>query len=230
MTTAILSFWRTDASRELRKRAEHLLQKGRLGVRWIWVVGDSADDTEDQLRRLATPAVTLIRHDTGIVGEDSDTRLRRFSQTADVGLDAVTETDRRVLIHESDLRSPRDIVSRLACADDEAVGGWPVLPMPGHPIFYDTFVYRAHGTRFKAYPPYHAVYQPDARFEVDSVGSVWSLPAWAIRNGVRGQHEGALGICAGLRALGVRVLVDPQVEVVQPVHLWQAPHRAVVPA
>lgn len=229
--TVILSFWRTDVARELQARAAHLLQKSGRGIRFVWVVGDSGDDTEAELRKVAAARrdVTVLRHDTGIVGEDRTTRLRRFSRTADAGLDAIQPDDRRVLIHESDIRSSRDIVARLEGARDEAVGGWPVLPLPGKTIFYDTFVYRAQGARFLAYPPYHPVYRPDQRFEVDSVGTVWSLPAWAIRDGARGVDQGALGICDHLRLRGVRILVDPRVEVVQPVHLWEAATRGLGP-
>jgi hypothetical protein len=228
VTTVLLSFWRSDVARDLEKRAEHLLAKGGRGVRFVWVVGDSQDDTEARLREFAHPGVTIIRHDTGIVGEDCDTRLTRFSRTADAGLDAIGPGDDRVLIHESDLRSPRDVVRQLAGGSDEAVAGWPTLTIGGRTIFYDTWAYRAQGQRFEAYPPYHDVYHPRQRFEVESVGSVWSLPAAAVRAGVRCQDGGSVGICAGLRKRGVHVLVDPTVTVVQPVRLWGPPSGAPI--
>lgn len=226
--TVLLSFWRTDVARDLEARAAHLLAKGGRGVRWLWVVGDSRDDTEARLRELAHPAVTIIRHDTGIVGEDVPTRLRRFSRTADAGLAAIQPGDDRVLIHESDLRSPRNIVHALAGSSLEAVAGWPELTLAGRTILYDTWAYRAHGRKFDAYPPFNAVYRHDRRFEVESVGSVWSLPAWPLLEGVRCQDEGSVGICAGLRARGVRVLVDPSVTIVQPKHLWGPPSLAPI--
>jgi len=225
--TVLLSFWRNDAARDLAGRLAHLLDKHALGeeVSCLWVVGDSTDDTEAVLRAVAhvNRRVTVVRHDTGIVGEDRETRLRRFSRTADAGLDLILPEDDRVLIHESDLRSPRTITQRLAGARDEAVAGWPTLTIGTQTRFYDTFVFRAQGVPFTGYPPYHAVYRPDQRFAVDSVGSVWSLPAWAVHDGVRGGDQGALGICAGLRARGVRILVDPMVPVVQPRALWEGP-------
>ena len=222
MNTVMLSFWRTDVARDLDARAMHLLQKGGRGIRWLWVVGDSTDETESRLRTLAPPdRVTILRHDTGIVGEDRVTRLRRFSQTADAGLEAIDRAADRVLIHESDLRSPRDVVVRLqGDADEEAVAGWPTITLMGRSQFYDVLCFRARGRAFDAHPPYHDVYRAGQRFEVESVGSVWSLPAWAIRDGVRGGGHGALGICRGLRKRGVRILVDPTVEVVQPITLW----------
>jgi len=229
MTTVLLSFWRSDADRQLEARVAHLLQKSARGTRWLWVVGDSADDTEARLRAYSWPAVTILRYDTGIVGEDRVTRLRRFSRTADAGLALIQPGDDRVVIHESDLRSPRDVVTRLMGGPDEAVAGWPTLTLGGKTIFYDTYVYRAAGRQFEAHPPYHAVYRPDRRFEVDSVGSVWSLPARAILDGVRCDDTGALGLCAALRARGVRILVDPTVPVVQPLSLWTPAYAGLGP-
>jgi hypothetical protein len=227
MRTVLLSFWRSDIERDLEARVAHLLAKTGI-ARWLWVVGDSVDDTEAHLRAIAWPGrVTVIRHDTGIVGEDRETRLRRFSRTADAGLEHLHPEADRVLIHESDLRSPRDIAQRLAGERDEAVAGWPTLTIGTKTIFYDTYVYRAQGRHFEAHPPYHAVYRPDQRFAVDSVGSVWSLPAWAVRDGVRGGDHGALGLCAGLRDRGVTILVDPTVPVVQPFALWDPAFRGL---
>lgn len=229
MTTVLLSFWRTDVARDLEARVAHLLAKGGRGVRWLWVVGDSTDDTEARLRELAHPAVTIIRHDTGIVGEDRVTRLTRFSRTADAGLAMIQPGDRRVLIHESDLRSPRNIVRALDGTPTEAVAGWPTLTIGGRTILYDTWAYRAEGHKFDSHPPYHRVYEPRRRFEVESVGSVWSLPAAPIMDGVRCEDEGSVGICAGLRARGVHILVDPTIPVVQPFHLWAPPTTGLGP-
>jgi hypothetical protein len=121
------------------------------------------------------------------------------------------------------------VVRQLHGGPDEAVAGWPTLTIGGRTILYDTWAYRAHGIKMNPHLPYHAVYDPRRRFEVDSVGSVWSLPAGPILDGVRCQDEGSVGICAGLRARGVRVLVDPTVPVVQPFHLWAPPTTGLGP-
>jgi hypothetical protein len=122
MTTVLLSFWRTDVARDLEKRVEHLLAKGGRGVRWVWVVGDSSDDTEARLRELAHTAVTIVRHDTGIVGEDRVTRLTRFSRTADAGLAMIQPGDDRILMPAGRgppaPRRPRRGGGRLADPDD----------------------------------------------------------------------------------------------------------------
>ena len=46
----LLSLWRDDTGRHLEARVAHLLGKTYPALRWLWVVGDSADGTEDALR------------------------------------------------------------------------------------------------------------------------------------------------------------------------------------
>ena len=218
----LLSFWRNDVGKDLTRRAEHLLSK--LGVaRWLWVVGDSSDKTEWALRRIVSglPEITVLRHDTKIAGDDLPTRLHRLSETANAALDTIGPRDDRIILHESDLRSPGDVVERLWGGPSEAVAGWPILQLGETTVFYDSFIYAANGVRFTNLPPYHAVYRPNERFEVDSVGSCWSFPAWAIRDGARClDGMAAAGLCAALKARGVRIWVDPTLTIIQPREHW----------
>jgi hypothetical protein len=224
--TTLVSWWRNDATRELAARAWHLLGKTDV-ARVLWVVGDSTDGTEPALRAIAATdaRVTVLRRDGGVRAEPEspEARLARWSRTVDQALDDMAETggdDDRVLIHESDLISPLDIARVLHGVRCEAVAGWPVLTLDTGQVFYDTWATRAHGTRFSNARPYHAVYRPDRRFAVDSAGSCWSVPAWAIRAGARCGGLGAVGLCGALRTLGVRIWVDPMVHVEQPRDLW----------
>lgn len=223
MTPRVLghALWRNDADRALEARVAHLLDKPGV-TRWHWMVGDSIDDTEARLRAVANtePRVSVFRHDTGRDADDPPTRFRRFSDTADALLDQVGPDVDRILIHESDLTSPRDIVTALAGTAHEAVAGWPVLPIATPPLFYDTWGYTAGGRHFTNWPPYHPVYRADQRFAVDTVGSCWTLPAWAVRDGARCHGRACHGLCAELRERGVAILVDPRVEIVQPPVLW----------
>lgn len=218
----ILSMWQNDSA-TVYERAVHLLKKTHDGyLRWVWVVGDSSDDTEEKLNHVRAEYwgkdIILIRHDTGIAGDDPKTRLLRASQTANAGLDAVRGDDQYVLWHESDLRSPEDVVTRFLATGKGPVAGWVTLGENG--IFYDTFAYTRDGRRFRNQAPYHDCYWPDRIFEVDSFGSCWMGYAADIRDGVRCQGMGVLDLCAGFKARGRRLWVDPRIPIVQPVELW----------
>lgn len=225
------SMWRNDGRRRLEARARHLLGKHYAGaLRWVWVVGDSDDDTEVRLRQLAQGhPVEVIRHDTEIEVRDLPSRLRRLSETCQVWFRALRDDEDLVIVHESDLVSPPDVVARLVrLGGGEGAGpgggaaGWPVIQLHGQEQFYDVWAYRAGGVPFGAYPPYHRVYQPDAPFAVDSFGSVYLLPAAAVRGGVPGLETAVLGICEHVRRAGYLLWVDPTLRIVQPTDLWEA--------
>lgn len=240
----MLSMWRNDAKRRLQERVTWLLSKTYPALRWVWIVGDSSDDTEAKLRELAVkhPAgerVTIARRDTGIAGEDPESRIRRLSETANAWFDYVEEDDVYCLIHESDLVSPPNVVERLLATGKCPVAGWPVLEVNNERLFYDTFAYRCWGWRFGNRAPYHPCYRPDEPFEVDSVGSVWlfyagdvrvksARPGAALRQDqdvARCIDRAALDLCAWMTAHGRSIWVDPSLTILQPASLWtmQAP-------
>lgn len=220
------SMWRDDATRRLTQRAAHLLSKAEdyPNLRWVWVVGDSRDDTVHRLADLTVGRdVTIVEMETGILGEDTPARLRRLSQTANVYLDYLTAEDDYILIHESDIISPADVVNRLVAHADAGrcpVAGWPVLDIRrGRRVFYDTWAYRQGGRQFTNAAPYHPAYVPDAPFVVDSAGTMLLFAA-ADAPHVRMEAGGFLDICAGLRAQGRSIWVDPQLIIEQPHALW----------
>jgi hypothetical protein len=234
MRTALLSIWRNDGARDLEARAAALLAKTGSDLGWLWVVGDSDDDTEERLRALAAPwPARVLRADSGIVSDDPTSRLRRMSHAGDAGLDVLARLGggfERVVMHESDLVSPGNVVAQLEGDALTAVAGWPTLTLPEGTVFYDTWAYWADGVPFNGAPPYHPRYRSDARFPVDSAGSVLSFPAWVLRDGAREGGYGLRGLCQAMRQRGVGVLVDPRVLIVQPATLWETRIGAEVPA
>lgn len=212
----MISLWRDDAERDLEARAEHLLSKKDVS-KWLWLVGDSGDATELMLAQITwqhiDKKIEIIRADTGILGEDPETRVRRLSETITAGLRAVGEDDDYVVIHESDLQSPDDVVTRFIGSGKDVVAGWVTLEPQG--IFYDTWGYRADGELFSNYPPYSHVYQRSAPFEVDSVGSCWMFPAEEAIH-VMPQRFACVEMCHKLRLRGQTIWVDPTIPVVQP--------------
>ncbi len=216
MNVVMMSLWRDDAEKDLEARAEHLLSK-RGVARWVWVVGDCEDDTKMRLESAAwtntDKNIEIIRGDTGILGEAPDVRVRRLSQTIKTGLEAIHDSDDWIIIHESDLRSPADVVERFLKTGKEVVAGWVTLEPQG--IFYDTWGYRADGELFANHFPYHRRYQRSGVFEVDSVGSCWMFPAGEARH-IMPERFACVEMCAKLKTRGRTIWVDPTIPIVQP--------------
>jgi hypothetical protein len=221
----LLSYWRNDADRDIWTRMNHLLLKKDV-EQFMWVVGDSSDDTAAILHEAADidSRVLVLHADSGIKGEDIDTRRRRISHTETLAYGTIAHMPDidYVIQHESDLRSPVDVVARLLALADErtVVAGWPILHLPSGPVFYDIWAYRGlDGDPFTGSAPYHVSYRADEPFEVGAVGSVWlgHRKLWAHR-GI--ERECCLELCRQWRAEGVRILVDPRIEIEQPRELW----------
>lgn len=224
-----MSMWRNDARRNLGARLGTLLTKSYPNLRWVWVVGDSSDTTEAELHRFRSmleqsvaERVTIVRRDTDIRGSDPQTRMLRCTATFNACLDQTLPDDDYVIWHESDLVTPTDLVERLLSSGQEVIAGWPVLRLSDGWVFYDTWGYRADGEKFTNHAPYHAVYQPDTVFEVETVGSCWMFPAREVQqpDGIRCTDMGVVELCQGLRQRGYRVWVDPKLTIIQPSELW----------
>ncbi len=219
------SMWRNDAVRALQDRVASLIGKTYHNLRWLWVVGDSVDDTARQLREIAARGsrIELVFLRTGITKSDPASRLRRMGLTANAALEHVRETDDLVLWHESDIISPPDIVERLVAhvqAGRCPIAGWPVLPWGSGVVFYDIWAYRKDGRLFTNMPPFHECYRPTEPFEVDSMGTCYMVDATDIRAGARFGEKAVLDLCAALKERGRQIWVDPTLTVLQPAELW----------
>ena len=83
------------------------------------------------------------------------------------------------------------------------------------PMFYDTFVFRKNGQRFKAEAPYHPHLHPYELTTVDSVGSAFIMTPDVARS-VRMTTGVLVEFCNNARALGHRVAVDPTLRIEHP--------------
>jgi hypothetical protein len=219
--------WRNDTQRQLVDRVEHLLAKGDSyqALRWLWVVGDSDDGTGAALWDLIAgyrDVVRIVEQDTGITGRDGRSRLRRLSATANTYFRCAHGAD-YLLVHESDIRSPHDLVPRMVARAEGGLcplAAWPVLEIaPGRRVFYDIWAFRRGGQRFSSYPPYHAVYTPNSPFPVDSFGTVFLVHGEDAPQ-IHMEEWAVLDLCRQLRAQGRTLWVDPTLVVEQPRDLW----------
>jgi hypothetical protein len=211
----LMSLWRNDYKRRIGERASRLLDKTYPNIRFVWVVGDSEDETETYLREVARfrpdRDITIIRHDTHIEGNDPSTRVKRISQTYNAGFDDVRDDDDYWCLHESDLTSPPDLIERFLGSGLCPVAGWVTLDG----MFYDTWAYRKDGRHFTNGEP-----RPSEPFTVDSFGSCALWHAGDLRAGVRTDSFDFVELCEKLRKRGWQLWVDPRIEIVQPHDLW----------
>lgn len=232
----MLSFWRDDEGREIQHRMDILLDKTYPNTRYLWAVGDSSDRTEQILQERAAKdnRITVVNVTTGILGNDLDTRLRRLSVTTSKALGHLLPTDDYLIIHESDLISPPDLVERLLSTPGDVKAGWVLLSDANATdscIFYDTWAYIGlDGQNFKNGAPYHPSFKPDQVFEVEAVGSVWMAPAADFHgeHAIRCDRYAVRDLMRQLRQRGRRVFVDPTIRITQPTNLWVAYAHAKV--
>ena len=225
----IMSLWRNDAERSLESRVAHLGSKARHtdhDIFYLWLVGDTTDTTTRDLidasgrflpNHLITPA-HIYEAESGVgPGEDMPTRRRRFSSNANALFAAIPEDADYVLLHESDIQSPDNIVDRLfnnflPCA------AWPVLELNGRDQFYDTWAFRqVDGERFPSWAK--APHAGDVPFEVGSFGTVWMAPAPLVRDRVISELC-VVDLCRQWSAEGHQLWCDPRIVVRQPAALW----------
>lgn len=224
------SMWRTDAWSGIGDRARHLLAKAESypNIRWLWVVGDSKDETAAVLRELTEgdERVTVLDiGKTGIVGDDPDSRLRRLSVTGNHYFKHVGDAD-YLLVHESDLITPPDLVNRMVANAEHGicpVAAWPIINMKGRTLCYDIWALRKDGQRFKSTPPYHQAYQADRPFVVDSFGSVFMIHGEDAPL-IHMDRRAVLDLCWHLREQGRTLWVDPSIIAEQPMSLYQYHH------
>lgn len=228
-TVVMCSLWREDVHRRLVDRVQHLLAKAHPypALRWVWVVGDSHDDTTRALADLSYgyPVQIVDIGDTGIEGDDHPSRLRRLSETANEWWNWIDDAE-YVMVHESDIVSPPNVVNRMVAHAGRGrcpIAGWPTLTLNGKTLFYDVFCYRKDGTRFTNNPPYHACYRPDQPFTVDSFGTMYLFHAEDVPL-VRFEDNAVLDLCRQLRAQGRDLWVDPTLVIEQPRDLWTFYH------
>ncbi len=221
----IMSLFRNDENRQLEARVQHLTAKAEHTdheVSFLWCVGDSTDATYQGLLphtlTLAPQQVRIVQAESGVgPGEDMPTRRRRFSSNANALFAVIPEDADYVLLHESDIQSPDNIVDRLfnnflPCA------AWPVLELNGQDQFYDTWAFRqVDGERFPSWAK--APHAGDVPFEVGSFGTVWMAPAPLVRDRVISELC-VVDLCRQWSAEGHQLWCDPRIVVRQPAALW----------
>ena len=228
------SLWRNDEHRNIQARMRHLTDKTYGDLRWVWVCGDSSDATADILRDFAEEMryhdgldITVVEHFTGIEGMDHYSRLLRLSASCSEAVAQTRESDDYIVVHESDLQSPPDLIEQFLATGKDYVAGATWLDLTEGRVFYDVWAFYRNGKRFSNGEPYHRDWTDDELLEVDSFGSCWMVPAAPFfgPNGIRVKYDAAREMCGRLkrRDPSARFWLAPWIEIVQPRELWE-PH------
>lgn len=223
------SSWRNDAERDLLERAWHLVDKTYPNMRWVWVVGDSDDETFAILDDFAEEIhyhrglnITVIEHETEHKGSDHRARLARLSESCSMALAEIKATDDYMVMHESDLISPDDLIEQFLATGKDYVAGATWLHAGETRLFYDVWGFWRDGVRFCNDPPYHACWKDDELFQVDSFGSCWMVKAAPFVDGLRCYTDAAREMSGKLvRDYDAELWCAPWIEIIQPMELWE---------
>lgn len=188
-------------------------------LRYIWVEGDSSDNTYESLRTgavvmrgfgLMDAEVHQHNHGGPKYGSVDDiNRWRQLAPVLNATLEHVQPTDDAVIYVESDLiwdaETMRKLLDRLK--NYPAVGG---LIYHSAGFFYDTYAYRQNGQRFGS------DYQPtdSEPFRIDSIGSCIVMRGDVARACRFGADTCLIG--ESLREHGYELWVDPTCRIVHP--------------
>lgn len=188
---------------------------------YVFVEGDSQDDTFEQLQRWAQfdNRMTLIECDTGKPQHGSVVNAERFATLAQVfnaALDAVDlEWTDYVLFLPSDIHYAPDLLSRLL-----AHGAHIVAPFSWTEggRFFDTWGFTRHGEEFTRFSMASgAVAYGDKLLQMDTVGGTVLISAKILAAGCRyTSDEVDRGLCKMARNKGFTVIADPTTNVFHP--------------
>lgn len=189
--------------------------------RYVWVEGDSVDDTARQLLYWAEddPRVTLVRCNTGVPRHGSIVHPERFKALAQVfnaALDAVDLAwSDYVLFLPSDIVYSPDLLSRLL-----AHGAHIMAPFSWteYGRFYDTWGFTRRGEEFGRFTMASGrVAYGDEPIRMDTVGGTVLIRSDVLRAGCRYTPEEVdRGLCKAARAQGFLVWADPSTHVFHP--------------
>lgn len=189
-------------------------------LRFVWVEGDSVDNTYAQLamRRDADDRITLLKCDCGTPRYGSVVNPERFRTLARVfntALDAVDlEWTDSVLFLPCDIEFDSDLLQLLSLCNLDIIA--PFSYQDGR--FYDIWAFRADGRNLGPFSELQSFYHFGARpVLLDSVGGTVLINVAVLRAGCRyTSDEVDVGLCKAARAAGFSVYGHPGVQVYHP--------------
>lgn len=220
MKVAIVSLFRDNAEDVKRLFVERSQwQWDQKKLVHICVEGDSADDTHEQLQKVAKGAVPVIVEKLdqgnpkfGSVIEPS--RLQVLARLWNRGLDiAVAEKADYTFLLDSDLSVGADVLPRLVSTNKDVVA--PMMFIESTIYFRDTWGYHKDGNDFLNKYPYHKSYLSNKPFEVDGVGCPL-MKYQVLASGVRCDDNEVRGLSTAIKKKGYKIFVNPFCSIYHP--------------
>ena len=213
-----------DAGTAVDDYFERLSWLAGAGFRYVFVEGDSQDDTYVRLqqRALNDNRITLVKCDTGKRRYGSVVNAERFAALATVfnaALDAVDlEWSDYVLFLPSDIHYGPDMLIRLLAHDKDIVAPFVYDAPQGKPVFFDTWGFSWCGKNFGKFHQINALVAYGGEpIQMDTVGGTVLIAADVLRAGCRyTTDEVDRGLCKMAAETGFTVWADPATSVFHP--------------
>lgn len=222
---AIASIVRNEASNGSLKRflnCCHKLEKRYRNVIYIFIEGDSSDNTYEILQNWLTPKKNYIlkkidRNHRPFVKDRNPKRTVYFAELRNMLIDlalSIPEVS-EVLMIDANYGWKDDLISSLRGTDADIAAPLVVMHKDqyGKYLFYDTWAFRKDGIQFSHWHPY-VKGLGHSPLKIDSAGGGYLVKRRVLEAGVRynGDRDCEhVGFCQMARDMGFTIKINPKV-------------------
>jgi hypothetical protein len=222
---AIASIVRNEASNGTLKRflsCCHKLEKSHKNIIYIFIEGDSSDNTYETLQNWLTPKKNYIlkkidRNHRPFAKDRNPKRTIYFAELRNMLIDLVLSIPEvsEVLMIDANYGWKSDLISSLRGADADIAAPLVVMHKDQHGkyLFYDTWAFRKNGVQFSHWHPYTKGLGQDP-LDIDSAGGGYLVKREVLEAGVRynGDRDCEhVGFCQAARDMGFTIKINPRV-------------------
>lgn len=200
----------------------HNLEKEYKDIVYIFIEGDSSDNTYGVLRNWLTPKKNYIlkkvdRKHRPFAKDRNQKRTIYFAELRNMLIDlslSIPEV-KEILMIDANYGWKGDLISSLRDTDSD-IAAPLVLMHRNHDkkyIFYDTWAFRKDGRQFSQFQPY-AIGLGSEPFELDSVGGGYLIKRDVLEKGVRynGDRDCEhVGFCKMAKDMGFSIKINPKI-------------------
>ena len=207
----------------------HNLEKHYKNIVYVFIEGDSSDNTYGVLKNWLTPKKNYIlkkvdRAHRPFAKDRNTKRTIYFAELRNMLVDlslSIPEVS-EILMIDANYGWKGDLISSLrdACSDISA----PLVVMhktrDKKYLFYDTWAFRKDGRQFSHYYPYTKNISSEP-FDLDSVGGGYLVKRKVLENGVRynGDRDCEhVGFCKNAKDKGFTIRINPKAHIVKGGH------------
>ena len=199
------------------------LEKYYKNIVYVFIEGDSSDNTYRMLKNWLTPKKSYIlkkvdRNHRPFVKDRNPKRTIYFSELRNMLIDlslSIPEVS-EVLMIDANYGWKGDLISSLRDVDTDIAAPLVVMHKnrDGKYLFYDTWAFRKNGSQFSHYYPYIGYSKLSKPVSVDSVGGGYLIKRKVLEakvkyNGDRDCEH--VGFCQMAKSTGFSIKINPKV-------------------